>query len=194
MIYMIDHYDSFTYNIVQYLGELGEEIIVCRNDKVSLEEIKNLQPDLIFLSPGPCSPSDAPMTLEVIDEFKGEIPIFGVCLGHQAIAQAFGAEVVQTEKLMHGKSSYIHHEEKGIYEGLISPMEAMRYHSLIVDMESLPKTFDLTAVTVDGEIMGIRHKEYPIEGVQFHPESIGTLEGKQLMQNMLNQYIKVPVK
>ncbi|WP_085505537.1 anthranilate synthase component II [Thalassobacillus devorans] len=194
MIYMIDHYDSFTYNIVQYLGELGEEILVRRNDKVSLEEIKNLQPDLIFLSPGPCSPSDAPMTLEVIDEFKGKIPIFGVCLGHQAIAQAFGAEVVQTEKLMHGKSSYIHHEEKGIYEGLISPMEAMRYHSLIVDMESLPKTFDLTAVTVDGEIMGIRHKEYPIEGVQFHPESIGTLEGKQLMKNMLNQYIKVPVK
>ncbi|MEQ6378341.1 aminodeoxychorismate/anthranilate synthase component II [Bacillaceae bacterium S4-13-58] len=190
MIYMIDHYDSFTYNLVQYLGQLGETIKVVRNDKVSLEEIEELRPDIIFLSPGPCSPDETPITLQVIHRFKGEIPIFGVCLGHQAIAQSFGGKVVRALKLMHGKSSFIHHDGTGIYEGLPSPMEAMRYHSLLVDMESLPDCFEITSVTVEGEIMGIRHKEYLIEGVQFHPESIGTLEGMELMQNMLQIYRK----
>ncbi|WP_239534211.1 anthranilate synthase component II [Thalassobacillus pellis] len=190
---MIDHYDSFTYNIVQYLGETGEEIIVRRSDMVDIAEISDLKPDLIFLSPGPCTPDDAPLTLDVINRFKGEIPIFGVCLGHQAIAQVFGARIIQSEELMHGKSSLVHHDEIGIYHGLPTPMEAMRYHSLTVDMHSLPETFELAAVTVEGDIMGIRHKTYPIEGVQFHPESIGTKEGKRLIINLVEQYVNVKV-
>ncbi|MFD1020705.1 anthranilate synthase component II [Thalassobacillus hwangdonensis] len=190
MIYMIDHYDSFTYNLVQYLGELGQEIRVERYDEATIEAIEKEAPELIFLSPGPCSPSDAPQTKRIIEHFKGKVPIFGVCLGHQAIAEAFGGKVIRSEKLMHGKSSFIHHEGTGIYQGLKSPTEAMRYHSLTVDLKSLPDCFELSAVTVDGEVMGICHKTYPIEGVQFHPESIGTQEGKKILSNMLNIYFK----
>ncbi|QAS51888.1 anthranilate synthase component II [Halobacillus litoralis] len=190
MIYMIDHYDSFTYNIVQYLGELGEEVIVRRNDEVRLEEIEEIDPDLIFLSPGPCSPDETGITLKVIEIFKEKKPIFGVCLGHQAIAQVFGGNVVRAEKLMHGKSSRIFHDGRGIYEGINNPMEAMRYHSLIVELKDLPECFEVTAATIEGEIMGIRHEYLPIEGVQFHPESIGTNDGKQLLQNVIENRMK----
>ncbi|MGP4075433.1 anthranilate synthase component II [Halobacillus sp. K22] len=190
MIYMIDHYDSFTYNLVQYLGELGEEVIVRRNDEIDIAEIEAVEPDLIFLSPGPCSPDETGQTLEVIDYFKGRTPIFGVCLGHQAIAQVFGGKVVRADRLMHGKSSTIFHGGRGIYEGLNNPMEVMRYHSLIVDGEGLPECLEITATTIEGEIMGLRHLEYPIEGVQFHPESIGTNDGKQLLKNLLENRIK----
>ncbi len=187
---MIDHYDSFTYNIVQYLGELGEEVIVRRNDEVRLEEIEEIDPDLIFLSPGPCSPDETGITLKVIEIFKEKKPIFGVCLGHQAIAQVFGGNVVRAEKLMHGKSSRIFHDGRGIYEGINNPMEAMRYHSLIVELKDLPECFEVTAATIEGEIMGIRHEYLPIEGVQFHPESIGTNDGKQLLQNVIENRMK----
>ncbi|MFZ0369927.1 MAG: aminodeoxychorismate/anthranilate synthase component II [Halobacillus sp.] len=190
MIYMIDHYDSFTYNLVQYLGELGEEVLVRRNDEIDIAEIEAVEPDLIFLSPGPCSPDETGQTLEVIDYFKGRIPIFGVCLGHQSIAQVFGGQVVRADKLMHGKASTIFHGGRGIYEGLNNPMEVMRYHSLIVDGEDLPECLEITATTIEGEIMGLRHLEYPIEGVQFHPESIGTNDGKQLLKNLLENRIK----
>lgn len=191
MIYMIDHYDSFTYNLVQYLGELGEEVVVRRNDEVEIDEIIELDPDLIFLSPGPCSPDETGITLKVIDHFKEVKPIFGVCLGHQAIAQVFGGSVVRAEKLMHGKSSRIFHDGQGIYHGLDNPMEAMRYHSLIVELSDLPECFEVTASTVDGEIMGIRHVDFPIEGVQFHPESIGTEDGKRLLKNIIENRIRV---
>ncbi|WP_101846219.1 aminodeoxychorismate/anthranilate synthase component II [Halobacillus sp. Marseille-P3879] len=187
MIYMIDHYDSFTYNLVQYLGELGEEVIVRRNDEVTFEEIDELQPDLLFLSPGPCSPDETGITLEVIDRYKARIPMFGVCLGHQSIAQVFGGKVVRADRLMHGKSSEIFHDGRSIYKGLNNPMEAMRYHSLIVDIQDVPECFEITAATVEGEIMGIRHLEYPIEAVQFHPESIGTNDGMQLLKNLVEQ-------
>ncbi|MFD2925118.1 anthranilate synthase component II [Halobacillus naozhouensis] len=190
MIYMIDHYDSFTYNIVQYLGELGEEIVVRRNDQASIAEIKQMRPDLLLLSPGPCSPDETGTTLEIIKYFKEEVPIFGVCLGHQTIAQSFGGKVVRADQLMHGKSSQVHHDAQGIYEGLSNPMEAMRYHSLIVDLDGLPECFEVTAATVEGEIMGIRHVSLPIEGVQFHPESIGTRDGKQLLSNLIRQRVK----
>ncbi|ASF38459.1 MULTISPECIES: anthranilate synthase component II [Halobacillus] len=190
MIYMIDHYDSFTYNLVQYLGELGEEVLVRRNDEIDIAEIEAVEPDLIFLSPGPCSPDETGQTLEVIDYFKGRTPIFGVCLGHQSIAQVFGGQVVRADKLMHGKASTIFHGGRGIYEGLNNPMEVMRYHSLIVDGEDLPECLEITATTIEGEIMGLRHLEYPIEGVQFHPESIGTNDGKQLLKNLLENRIK----
>ncbi|WP_079479338.1 anthranilate synthase component II [Halobacillus salinus] len=190
MIYMIDHYDSFTYNLVQYLGEMGEDVIVRRNDKIDFEELEELDPDLIFLSPGPCSPDETGDTLRVIEEYKEQKPIFGVCLGHQAIAQMFGGKVVRAEQLMHGKTSNVFHDARGIFKGLSNPIEAMRYHSLIVDLDGLPECFEVTAATVDGEIMGIRHLELPIEGVQFHPESIGTKDGKQLIQNILNKRVQ----
>ncbi|WP_173917251.1 aminodeoxychorismate/anthranilate synthase component II [Halobacillus sp. Marseille-Q1614] len=192
MIYMIDHYDSFTYNLVQYLGELGEEVVVRRNDEVTFAEIDELKPDLLFLSPGPCSPDETGITLEVIDHYKTSIPIFGVCLGHQSIAQVFGGKVVRADRLMHGKSSEIHHDGRSIFKGLNNPMEAMRYHSLIVDVKDVPECFEITAATVEGEIMGIRHLDYPIEGVQFHPESIGTSDGMQLLKNLIEQKIKAP--
>lgn len=191
MIYMIDHYDSFTYNLVQYLGELGEEVVVRRNDEVEIDEIIELDPDLIFLSPGPCSPDETGITLKVINHFKEVKPIFGVCLGHQAIAQVFGGSVVRAEKLMHGKSSRIFHDGQGIYHGLNNPMEAMRYHSLIVELSDLPECFEVTASTVEGEIMGIRHVDFPIEGVQFHPESIGTEDGKRLLKNVIENRIRI---
>ncbi|WP_281659540.1 aminodeoxychorismate/anthranilate synthase component II [Halobacillus sp. Cin3] len=190
MIYMIDHYDSFTYNLVQYLGELGKEVVVRRNDEASIEEIEELDPELIFLSPGPCSPDETGVTLEVIDHFKAKTPIFGVCLGHQSIAQVFGGNVIRAERLMHGKSSRVFHDGRGIYEGLNNPMEAMRYHSLIVELDSLPDCFEISSTTVEGEIMGIRHLEYPVEGVQFHPESIGTNDGMQLLKNVIEQRMK----
>ena len=187
---MIDHYDSFTYNLVQYLGELGQEVVVRRNDEIDFEELEQLDPDLIFLSPGPCSPDETGKTLEVIEKYKEKKPLFGVCLGHQAIAQVFGGRVIRAEYLMHGKSSNVFHDARGIYEGLPNPMEAMRYHSLIVDLKGLPECFEVTAATVNGEIMGIRHTGLPIEGVQFHPESIGTNDGKKLVENVVKNRMK----
>ncbi|MBD3922758.1 aminodeoxychorismate/anthranilate synthase component II [Paenibacillus sp. PR3] len=186
MILVIDNYDSFTYNLVQYLGELGEDIVVKRNDEIGLDDIAALAPDHILISPGPCSPNEAGISLAVIDRFKGEIPIFGVCLGHQSIGQAFGGDVVRAEKLMHGKTSEILHDGKTIFEGIPSPFTATRYHSLIVKRETLPDCLEITAETAEGEIMGLRHKEYPIEGVQFHPESIITENGLNMLRNFLS--------
>ncbi|MBP3967209.1 aminodeoxychorismate/anthranilate synthase component II [Paenibacillus lignilyticus] len=186
MILVIDNYDSFTYNLVQYLGELGEEIVVKRNDEIGLEDIAALAPDHILISPGPCSPNEAGISLALIERFKGVIPIFGVCLGHQAIGQAFGGDVVRAEKLMHGKTSQIHHDGRTIFEGIPSPYTATRYHSLIVKKETLPECLEISAETEEGEIMGLRHKEYLIEGVQFHPESIITENGLKLLRNFLN--------
>jgi para-aminobenzoate synthetase component 2 len=185
MILVIDNYDSFTYNLVQYLGELGEDITVKRNDEIDLAGIEALAPDHILISPGPCSPNEAGISLSLIEHFKGKIPIFGVCLGHQSIGQAFGGEVVRAEKLMHGKTSAIYHQGKSIFESLPSPFTATRYHSLIVRRETLPDFLEITAETDEGEIMGLRHKEYAIEGVQFHPESIITEHGLTMLRNFL---------
>ncbi|MFF2484478.1 aminodeoxychorismate/anthranilate synthase component II [Paenibacillus sp. NPDC058071] len=185
MILVIDNYDSFTYNLVQYLGKLGEEVVVKRNDEIDLAGIEALRPDHILISPGPCSPNEAGISLSVIDHFKGVIPIFGVCLGHQAIGQAFGGNVVRAERLMHGKTSDILHDGKTVFEGIPSPYTATRYHSLIVKRETLPDCLEISAETAEGEIMGLRHKEYPIEGVQFHPESIITEHGLTLLRNFL---------
>lgn len=187
MILVIDNYDSFTYNLVQYLGELGEEVVVRRNDEIDLEGIASLNPDHILISPGPCTPNEAGITLEVIERFKGEIPIFGVCLGHQAIGQAFGGKVIRAERLMHGKTSPIHHQGESVFAGLPSPFTATRYHSLIVERETLPDCLEITAETAEGEIMGLRHKQYAVEGVQFHPESIITDHGHQMLRNFLNR-------
>lgn len=185
MILVIDNYDSFTYNLVQYLGELGEEVVVKRNDEIDLAGIEALRPDHLLISPGPCSPNEAGISLALIEHFKGIIPIFGVCLGHQAIGQAFGGDVVRAEKLMHGKTSEIIHDGTTIFEGIPSPYTATRYHSLIVKRETLPDCLEISAETAEGEIMGLRHKEYPIEGVQFHPESIITKHGLTLLRNFL---------
>ncbi|TCJ02713.1 aminodeoxychorismate/anthranilate synthase component II [Cytobacillus praedii] len=191
MIFMIDNYDSFTYNLVQYLGELGEELVVKRNDETSIDEIRELNPRFLMVSPGPCSPNEAGMSLEAIQAFAGHIPIFGVCLGHQSIAQVFGGEVVQAERLMHGKTSEMHHDGRTIFRGLPNPFPATRYHSLIVKKETLPSCFEVSAWTAEGEIMAIRHKELPVEGVQFHPESIMTTAGMDLLKNFLSYYSKV---
>jgi para-aminobenzoate synthetase component II len=188
MIFMIDNYDSFTYNLVQYLGELGEELVVKRNDQTSIDEINRLSPKFLMVSPGPCSPNEAGISLEAIKAFAGQIPIFGVCLGHQSIAQAFGGEVIQAERLMHGKTSEIYHDGRSIFQGLPNPFPATRYHSLIVKKETLPTCFEVSAWTAEGEIMAIRHKELPIEGVQFHPESIMTTAGKELLKNFQHTY------
>ncbi|PYZ95408.1 aminodeoxychorismate/anthranilate synthase component II [Alteribacter lacisalsi] len=188
MILMIDNYDSFTYNLVQYLGELGEELVVKRNDKITVHEIEEMAPKFIMISPGPCSPDEAGVSMEVIKAFAGTIPVFGVCLGHQSIAQVFGGNVIRAERLMHGKTSEIYHDEKTVFKGLPSPMTATRYHSLIVERHSLPDCFDITAETEEGEIMAIRHKTLPVEGVQFHPESIMTAEGKRLLKNFIEEY------
>lgn len=185
MILVIDNYDSFTYNLVQYLGELGEQPVVYRNDEIDIQGIEALNPDRILISPGPCTPNEAGISLAVIDHFKGTTPIFGVCLGHQSIGQAFGGEVVRAANLMHGKTSEIHHDGKTIFEGIPSPFTATRYHSLIVRKETLPECLEVSAWTEDGEIMGLRHKEYKIEGVQFHPESILTNSGLQLLRNFI---------
>ncbi|WP_163102890.1 aminodeoxychorismate/anthranilate synthase component II [Peribacillus alkalitolerans] len=190
MILMIDNYDSFTYNLVQYLGELGEELVVKRNDQITIEEIEQLHPNIIMVSPGPCSPNEAGISLETISHFSGKIPIFGVCLGHQSIGQAFGGDVIVAERLMHGKTSPVYHDGKTTFEGMPNPFIATRYHSLIVKKETLPDCFEISAWTEEGEIMAIRHKELPVEGVQFHPESIMTQNGKQLLRNFVGFYTK----
>lgn len=188
MIVMIDNYDSFTYNLVQYLGEMGEELKVFRNDRITCDEIAAIKPDYLMISPGPCTPNEAGISLEVIQRFAGVIPIFGVCLGHQSIAQVFGGNVIRAERLMHGKTSRINHDGRTIFNGIPSPYKATRYHSLIVERESSPDCFEISAETDEGEIMAIRHKDYPIEGVQFHPESITTEYGKLLLKNFLTYY------
>jgi anthranilate synthase/aminodeoxychorismate synthase-like glutamine amidotransferase len=184
---MIDNYDSFTYNLVQYLGELGAEVNVKRNDEISVAEIPSLRPQAIVISPGPCTPNKAGISMELIEKLKGKFPILGVCLGHQAIGQVFGGKVVRTKNVLHGKTSEIHHDEKGLFTGLPSPFIATRYHSLIVEKEGLPDSLEVSAWTEEGEIMGLRHREYFIEGVQFHPESILTVEGKNLLKNFLDR-------
>jgi anthranilate synthase/aminodeoxychorismate synthase-like glutamine amidotransferase len=185
MLPVIDNYDSFTYNLVQYFGELGAELLVKRNDEISLTEIRALNPEKICVSPGPCSPREAGISNEVIRTFGPRIPLFGVCLGHQCIGDVFGGKVVRAGRLMHGKTSPILHDGKGVFSGIPSPFEATRYHSLLVERASFPDCLEITAETEEEEIMGLRHKEYPIHGVQFHPESILTLEGKRLLQNFL---------
>ncbi len=185
MILMIDNYDSFTYILVHYLAELGEEVEVYRNDRITLEEVARANPDMVVISPGPCTPREAGISVDLIKEFAGRLPILGVCLGHQAIAHAFGGSVVRAKRLLHGKTSMIHHDGKTIYKGLPNPFEATRYHSLIVERETLPLEFELSAWTAEGEVMGIRHRGLPIEGVQFHPESILTQCGKELLKNFL---------
>ena len=185
MLLVIDNYDSFTYNLVQYFGELGAELLVKRNDEISLTEIRALNPEKICVSPGPCSPREAGISNEVIRTFGPRIPLFGVCLGHQCIGDVFGGKVVRAGRLMHGKTSPILHDGKGVFSGIPSPFEATRYHSLLVERASFPDCLEITAETEEEEIMGLRHKEYPIHGVQFHPETILTLEGKRLLQNFL---------
>ncbi|WP_371371588.1 aminodeoxychorismate/anthranilate synthase component II [Sporomusa aerivorans] len=185
MILMIDNYDSFVYNLVQYLGEIGEDIRVFRNDKITISHIEDLRPDHIIISPGPCTPNEAGISLELIRHFKGRIPMLGVCLGHQAIGQAFGGDVIRAQRLMHGKTSLVYHDGKGVFNGLKNPLTATRYHSLIVKKETLPDCLEICAETDFGEIMGIRHKEYAIEGVQFHPESILTENGHAMLINFL---------
>ena len=185
MVLMIDNYDSFTYNLVQYLGELGANLVVHRNDKITIEQIVDIAPEKIVVSPGPCTPREAGISCELIRYFAGRVPILGVCLGHQCIGETFGGDVVRAERLMHGKTSMIHHNGEEIFDALDNPFEATRYHSLIVKKDTLPDCFELTAWTNQDEIMGIRHKEHPIWGVQFHPESILTDAGKPLLQNFL---------
>ena len=187
MLLMIDNYDSFTYNLVQYLAEIGQEAETVRNDKISIEEINKLNPQYIVISPGPCTPNEAGSSLSLIEAFKGEIPILGVCLGHQSIGQAFGGKIIHAQTIMHGKTSKISHNNKGVFMGIKDPFIATRYHSLVIDRESLPECFDITAWTDDNEIMGIKHKELAIEGVQFHPESILSEHGHDLLKNFLDQ-------
>lgn len=185
MILMLDNYDSFTYNLVQYLGEIGQVIHVVRNDQITLAEIAQLAPSHIIISPGPGTPDDAGLSLQIIERFKGQIPILGVCLGHQTIGQFFGGEVVKAKQPMHGKTSAIHHCGKTIFREIPSPFVATRYHSLIMKRETLPSALIVTAETESGEVMGIRHREYPIEGIQFHPESIMSEQGENLLRNFL---------
>ncbi|MCT6926138.1 aminodeoxychorismate/anthranilate synthase component II [Metasolibacillus sp.] len=190
MILMIDNYDSFIYNLVQYLGELGEELKVVRNDEITIAEIEELAPKMIVISPGPCTPNEAGESLNIIQHFAGKAPILGVCLGHQAIAQAFGGNVIRAERLMHGKTSPVFHSEIGLHRKNANPFAATRYHSLIVEKHSLPDCLEVTSWTEEGEIMGLRHKEFAIEGVQYHPESIMTEDGKQLLKEFLELYCK----
>lgn len=185
MILLIDNYDSFTFNLVQYLGELGEEVLVRRNDCITVKEIAALKPTHIVISPGPCTPKEAGVSVDVVKEFAGKIPILGVCLGHQSIAAAFGGNIIRAPEIMHGKTSEITHDGKSIFKGLENPFTATRYHSLIVEKSSLPKEFEVSAQTKDGMIMGIRHREYAVEGLQFHPESILTVVGKSLLKSFL---------
>ena len=190
MLLMIDNYDSFTYNLVQYFGELGEEILVYRNDKISIAEIEALRPERIVVSPGPCTPNEAGLSLELIEHFKGKLPLLGVCLGHQSIGQAFGGRIVHAKEIMHGKTSEIYHNNNDVFAGLDNPFTATRYHSLVIEQETLPDCLEVTAWTQTNEgevdeIMGVRHKEYAISGVQFHPESILTSYGHELLKNFL---------
>ncbi|MGF7186561.1 anthranilate synthase/aminodeoxychorismate synthase-like glutamine amidotransferase [Desulfitispora alkaliphila] len=186
MILMIDNYDSFTYNLVQYLGELGADIKVFRNDQITLEEIESIKPQHIVISPGPCTPNEAGISMEVVRRFAGEIPILGVCLGHQSIAQVYGASIIRADNLMHGKTSEIFHDGKTVFKDVSNPFTATRYHSLIIKADTLPDCFEVSAKTEEGEIMAIRHKELIVEGLQFHPESILTTAGKQILKNFLN--------
>jgi anthranilate synthase/aminodeoxychorismate synthase-like glutamine amidotransferase len=187
MLLMIDNYDSFTYNLVQYLGELGEEILVKRNDAITLDEVEKIKPERIVISPGPRTPKEAGISVELIKKFAGKIPIFGVCLGHQSIGAAFGAEIVRAEKLMHGKTSMIHHDDQTIFHNVANPFVATRYHSLIIKKDTLSKDFEISAWSDDGNIMGIRHRVYALEGVQFHPESILTDAGKKILRNFIKR-------
>jgi len=187
MILMIDNYDSFTYNIVQYFYELGQEVVVKRNDEITIEDIENMNNiDAIVISPGPCTPNEAGISVDVIKKFKGVYPILGVCLGHQSIGQAFGSKIVKAKCLMHGKTSKIYHNEKGLFEGIPNPFNAVRYHSLVIDESTLPQDIEITARSDDGEIMAIEHKKYPIWGVQFHPESILTEYGMKILENFIH--------
>jgi len=193
MILIIDNYDSFTYNLVQYLGELllqkgvkpESSLVVHRNDQITLDQIAQLKPSHIVISPGPCTPNEAGISISLIKRFAGLIPILGVCLGHQSIGQAFGGKIIRAKTIMHGKTSQIFHKNKGVFKGLSNPFVATRYHSLVIEKESIPECLEITAWTEDGEIMGVKHKEYHVQGVQFHPESILTLEGKKLLSNFI---------
>jgi para-aminobenzoate synthetase component 2 len=185
MLLMIDNYDSFTYNLVQYFGELGEDVHVYRNDKITIEDIAALRPERLVISPGPCTPKEAGVSVDAIRHFAGRLPLLGVCLGHQSLAVAFGGEVIRAERLMHGKTSMIHHDGKTMFRNLPNPFEATRYHSLIVNRSTLPDCFEISAETAEGEIMGMRHRTLGVEGVQFHPESILTTSGKDLLRNFL---------
>lgn len=194
MLLMIDNYDSFTFNIVQYLAQLGENVKVVRNDEIALDDIARLRPDRIVVSPGPCSPEEAGISVAAIKEFSGKIPLLGVCLGHQSIGAAFGGNVVRSVELMHGKTSPIHHDGKGVFEGLANPFLATRYHSLVVERSTLPASLEVTAWVDNGEIMGLRHRNLPVWGVQFHPESILTEGGIQLLDNFLKLSRQYPVQ
>jgi para-aminobenzoate synthetase component 2 len=185
MIFVLDNYDSFTYNLVQYMGEMGAEMTIRRNDELSVDEVEALAPERILLSPGPCTPEEAGISIELVQRFAGKVPILGVCLGHQAIGAAFGGEVVRAPKLMHGKTSEVEHDGKTVFTGIASPMTCTRYHSLIVSEKNLPAELEVSARTADGTIMGLRHRNYPLEGVQFHPESVLTDDGKRLIRNFL---------
>lgn len=193
MLLMIDNYDSFTYNVVQYFAELGADVQVYRNDEITVAEIEALNPERLVISPGPCTPSEAGISLEAIQHFAGKLPILGVCLGHQAIGQVYGGNIIRAGRVMHGKVSPVYHENTGVFQGLSNPLRATRYHSLVIDQETLPACLEVTAWTKNGdgsieEIMGVRHKTLPIEGVQFHPESIMTEQGHDLLRNFLNKY------
>ena len=188
MLLMIDNYDSFTYNLVQYFGELKQDVVVYRNDEITLEQIEALNPQYLVISPGPCTPLEAGISVPAISHFAGKLPIMGVCLGHQAIGQAFGGRIIHAKTLMHGKTSPVQHLDKGMFSDLPSPFTATRYHSLVIERETLPDVLEVTAWTEDGEIMGVRHKELAIEGVQFHPESILTEHGHQMLQNFLREW------
>ena len=187
MILVIDNYDSFTYNLVQYLGEMGQDLVVRRNDAITLEEVEALHPQRILISPGPCTPEQAGISIPIIQHFAGRVPILGVCLGHQAIGQAFGGEVVRNYRVLHGKTSQIHHDGRTIYRNLPNPFPATRYHSLVIRRKTMPSVLQITAETPEGEVMGVRHREFPIEGVQFHPESVMTPHGKTLLRNWLEE-------
>jgi anthranilate synthase/aminodeoxychorismate synthase-like glutamine amidotransferase len=186
MILVIDNYDSFTYNLVQYLGELGAEMRVFRNDEITVDEAVALHPEKVMVSPGPCTPKEAGISCDIIREFGPRLPLFGVCLGHQSIGDVYGGKVIRADRLMHGKTSPMLHENQSVFKGLPSPFDATRYHSLIIERESLPDCLEITAWTAEGEIMGVKHKEHPVHGVQFHPESILTIEGRKLLQNFLD--------
>jgi anthranilate synthase/aminodeoxychorismate synthase-like glutamine amidotransferase len=185
MLLLLDNYDSFTYNLYQYLAELGAEVVVKRNDQVTLDEIERMQPEYIVISPGPCTPNEAGLSCPIIETFGARIPTLGVCLGHQSIGQVYGGRVIRAPEPMHGKTSSMHHNGKGVFQGLPEPFEAIRYHSLIVERATLPAVLEITASTEDGLIMGLKHRTYPVEGVQFHPESIMTAVGKDLLRNFL---------
>ena len=188
MLLMIDNYDSFTYNLVQYLGELGQNVQVYRNDEIDLKKVADLKPEKIVISPGPCTPNEAGISLALIHEFAGKIPLLGVCLGHQSIGQAFGGKIIKAKTLMHGKTSLIHHKNTGVFKNLPNPYIATRYHSLVIERETIPDCLEITAWTDDGEIMGVKHKTLAVEGVQFHPESVLTEHGHALLDNFLKTY------